>query len=105
MDDPALQKPSKIRKQREELDKDIYISCNIDDKEYTYVFNQAINSLEESVDIKTIPFEKVEFSKTHILGMSQDKEILINRVSGTVFLTTNKVEKKGMCKLLSKKKF
>ncbi len=105
MDDPSLQKPSKIRRQRESLDKDIYISCQIDNKEFTYVFNQAVSSLEESVDIKTVPFEKVEFSKTHILGRLQDKEILINRVSGTVFLTINGVEKKGMCKLLEKKKF
>ena len=53
-----------------------------------------------------ISFETVEFSKTHILGRSKAKEVLINRVSGSIFMTDDNItDVKGSCELLDKKKF
>ena len=74
--------------------------------EHTYVFNEAINTLHESIGMDLISFETVEFSKTHILGRSRAKEVLINRVSGSIFMTDDNItDAKGSCELLDKKKF
>ncbi len=106
MDDPNLINKTPTRKQDSSYARDIYILCNIKDKEYTFVFNQSQNMLSESIGTETIPFEIVEFSKTHILGKIDDKEILINRVSGSIYYTDDKSSNiKGSCQLLDKKKF
>ena len=108
MDDPSLIQEPAPRKERRPItyDKDIFISCEINDNEHTYVFNEAINTLHESIGMDLISFETVEFSKTHILGRSRAKEVLINRVSGSIFMTDDNItDAKGSCELLDKKKF
>ena len=103
MDDPSLIEP-KI-KEEQKISKDIYIGCIVDDKEYTYVFNEYKNSLDQSIGTATKSFISVEFSKTHIFGKLDNQEVLINRVSGTVYVTESGVEKRGLCQLKNERKF
>tara|TARA_Y100000590_G_scaffold22971_1_gene26413 strand:+ start:978 stop:1790 length:813 start_codon:yes stop_codon:yes gene_type:complete len=106
MDDPSLINKVPRKEQDKSYTQDIYILCNINNKEFTYVFNQSKNMFNESIGIDTVPFETVEFSKTHILGKIDDKEILINRVSGSIYYTDNQSSNiKGQCELLDNKKF
>ncbi|MED5275162.1 MAG: hypothetical protein VX864_02825 [Pseudomonadota bacterium] len=103
MDDPSLIKP-KI-KEEQKISKDIYIGCKVDNTEYTYVFNEYKNSLDQSIGTSSKSFLSVEFSKTHIFGKLENKEVLINRVTGTIYVTENDEEKRGICELKNKTKF
>ena len=87
-------------------DKNIYILCNFGNSERTFVFNERRKTLSESVGIEEIDLFDVKFSSTHILGYKDSEEILINRVSGSVTITTeNLAPVKGDCNLLDKTKF
>ena len=83
----------------------IFISCVIKENEYTYVFNEFNNIFFESIGVDQLHYENVEFSDTHILATSGPKELLINRVSGTMYITNEEIKEKGACKLLDKTKF
>ena len=84
----------------------IYILCTIENSERIFVFNQSDNLLSESVGITETQFKNIEFSQTHILGNNDLEEILINRVSGCIIITSqNNISQEGSCSLLDKKKF
>ena len=68
-------------------------------------FFESNNIFFESIGIDQLHFENVEFSDTHILATSGPKELLINRVSGTMYITNEEIKEKGACKLLDKTKF
>ena len=83
-----------------------YILCRFDNKDRTFVFNQSSNLYTESVGIEEISFENIKFSTTHIYGVKNGEELLINRVSGiaTSSIGDNKPVI-GKCEILQKKKF
>jgi hypothetical protein len=84
----------------------VYILCSIENSERTFVFNQSDNLLSESVGITETQFKNIKFSKTHILGSNNLEEILINRVSGNIIITSqNNMSIEGNCSLLDKKRF
>ena len=108
MDDPSLIDPKVDQKRllrEKQMMEDIFISCRVDSDEHTYVFNEYKNSLDQSIGTSTIPFISVEFSKTHILGILGEQEVLINRVSGAIFIDESGVQQKGSCVLKDKRKF
>ena len=84
----------------------IYISCNVEDMERTFYFNEFKGKFIESDGINEIILNGIKFSNTHILGYNKNEEILINRVSGSVIITQDSSKlKKGNCILLDRKKF
>ena len=105
MDDPDIVKPRGKIEEYQKPKSNIFISCVIKENEYTYVFNESNNIFFESIGIDQLHFENVEFSDTHILATSGPKELLINRVSGTLYITNEEIKEKGVCKLLDKTKF
>ena len=105
MDDPDIVKPRGKIEEYQKPKSNIFISCVIKENEYTYVFNEFNNIFFESIGIDQLHFENVEFSDTHILATSGPKELLINRVSGTMYITNEEIKEKGVCKLLDKTKF
>ena len=105
MDDPSIVKPRGKIEEYQKPKYNIFISCSIKESEYTYVFNEFNNILYESIGIDQLHYESVEFSDTHILARSGPKELLINRVSGTMYITNGEIKEKGLCKLLDKTKF
>ena len=105
MDDPNIVKPRGKIKEYQKPKSNIFISCVIKENEYTYVFNESNNIFFESIGINQLHYESVEFSDTHILATSGPKELLINRVSGTTYITNGEIKEKGSCKLLDKTKF
>ena len=105
MDDPDIVKPREKIEEYQKPKSNIFISCVIKENEYTYVFNEFNNIFFESIGIDQLHFENVEFSDTHILATSGPKELLINRVSGTMYITNEEIKEKGVCKLLDKTKF
>ncbi len=108
MDDPSLTDPKidqeKLLREKQMME-DVYISCIVDSNEYTYVFNEYKNSLDQSIGTSVIPFISVEFSKTHVLGILGEQEVLINRVSGSIFIDESGLQQKGSCELKDKRKF
>ena len=105
MDDPDLVKPREKIEEYQKPKSNIFISCVIKENEYTYVFNEFNNIFFESIGVDQLHYENVEFSDTHILATSGPKELLINRVSGTMYITNEEIKEKGACKLLDKTKF
>ena len=108
MDDIDLIKPELDQQERmrtKRITDDIYISCVVDENEYTYVFNEDKNTLEQSIGTVSLVFSSVKFSKTHIFGILKEKEILLNRVSGSVYMKEANVETKGSCKVKDERKF
>ena len=105
MDDPDIVKPRGKIEEYQKPRSNIFILCAIKDSEYTYVFNEFNNIFFESIGIDQFHYENVEFSDTHILATSGPKELLINRVSGTIYITNEEIKEKGECKLLDKTKF
>ena len=105
MDDPSIVKPREKIEEYQKPKSNIFISCVIKESEYTYVFNEFNNIFYESIGIDQLHYESVEFSDTHILATSGPKELLINRVSGTMYITNGEIKEKGACKLLDKTKF
>jgi len=55
--------------------------------------------------MNVLNYSAIEFSKTHIYAEYQDKEILINRVSGKLFLKENNLDSEGQCELKDSRKF
>ena len=88
-----------------ETKSNIFISSSVKESEYTYVFNEFNNIFYESIGLDQLHYENVEFSDTHLLATSGPKELLINRVSGTMYITNGEIKEKGSCKLLDKTKF
>ncbi len=87
------------------ISKDIFLSCEIDNAERTFVFNENNQSFYESVGLKNFDYD-VRFSKTHILASNENsEEILINRVSGTTTFTKENMVTEGKCLLLDQTKF
>jgi len=105
MDDPNIVKPRGKIEGYQKPKSNIFISCVIKENEYTYVFNEFNNIFFESIGVDQLHYENVEFSDTHILATSGSKELLINRVSGTTYITNEEIKEKGVCKLLDKTKF
>ena len=105
MDDPDIVKPRGKIEEYQKPKSNIFISCVIKENEYTYVFNEFNNIFFESIGVDQLHYENVEFSDTHILATSGPKELLINRVSGTLYITNEEIKEKGVCKLLDKTKF
>ena len=105
MDDPDIVKPRGKIEEYQKPKSNIFISCVIKENEYTYVFNEFNNIFFESIGVDQLHYENVEFSDTHILATSGPKELLINRVSGTMYITNEEIKEKGACKLLDKTKF
>jgi len=105
MDDPDIVKPRGKIEEYQKPKSNIFISCVIKENEYTYVFNEFNNIFFESIGVDQLHYENVEFSDTHILATSGPKELLINRVSGTMYITNEEIKEKGVCKLLDKTKF
>ena len=105
MDDLDLVKPRGKIEEYQKPKSNIFISCVIKENEHTYVFNEFNNIFFESIGIDQFHYENVEFSDTHILATSGSKEWLINRVSGTMYITNEEIKEKGACKLLDKTKF
>jgi hypothetical protein len=84
----------------------IYILCEVNETIRTLYFNEYKGKLVESLGAEEVELKKVKFSTTHILGMNESEEILINRVSGSVIITkldSDPIE--GNCRLLNDKKF
>ena len=88
------------------LNENTYILCKLRDVSRTFVFNENDNSLTESIGIDEIIYNNVEYSKTHILGLYMNEEILINRVSGEISSSyDNGKPILGACELLDRRKF
>ena len=84
----------------------IYILCEVNDTVRTLYFNEYKRKLVESLGVEEFEFKDVKFSTTHILGLSESEEILVNRVSGSIIITKLGSEPvKGNCALLDDKKF
>ena len=105
MDDLDIVKPRGKIEEYQKPKSNIFISCVIKENEHTYVFNEFNNIFFESIGIDQFHYENVEFSDTHILATFGSKELLINRVSGTMYITNEEIKEKGACKLLDKTKF
>ena len=105
MDDPSIVKPRGKIEEYQKQKSNIFISCSVKESEYTYVFNEFNNIFYESIGLDQLHYENVEFSDTHLLATSGPKELLINRVSGTMYITNGEIKEKGSCKLLDKTKF
>ena len=83
-----------------------YILCDIDGYNRTFVFNENQRKFSESVGINEVKFINVKYSSTHIFGVLDDEEILINRVSGEISsVVNNERPKLGNCQLLDSRKF
>ena len=83
-----------------------YILCEFDDYSRTFVFNENLREFSESIGIDEIKLVNVEYSSTHIFGLLDDEEILINRVSGEISSVVNDESPKlGNCQLLDSRKF
>jgi len=86
--------------------KNVYILCETPKVKRTFYFNESKNIFVESIGINEKELEDVKFSTTHILGSNISEEILINRVSGSLIITTTgKDPVSGQCQLLDAKKF
>ena len=97
MDDKKI-----IVKRDEEYRTDtIYILCDINGSEFTYLFNEK-NKIFKNVDGVAEKIYEVEFNEAFIVAKSNDTEAKINRVSGKI-TTNNGIT--GSCKLLNKTKF
>ena len=97
MDDKKI-----ITKRIEEYRTDtIYILCDINGSEFTYLFNEK-NKIFKNVDGVAEKIFEVEFNEAFIVASSNDTEAKINRVSGKI--TTNNGTT-GTCALLNKTKF
>ncbi|MFL2559655.1 MAG: hypothetical protein ACJ0QT_00670 [Gammaproteobacteria bacterium] len=105
MDDPNIVKPRGKIEEYQKPKSNTFILCIIEENEYTYVFNESNNIFFESIGIDQFHYENVEFSDTHILATSGPKELLINRVSGTMYITNEEIKEKGVCKLSDKTEF
>ena len=91
---------------RNQDSKNNYILCKIPNKERTFYFNEFKKILVESIGINEVKYKDVKFSTTHILGSNDFEEILINRVSGSLIVTTeDKSPVSGSCEILDAKKF
>jgi len=101
MDDPSL----KLHKDVPQSNLTTYILCDVNNKEFTYTFNESNNTFTESVGIDSIEYKSLKFSETHIYA-SNDKDVLINRVSGKIILSNEGFpDSVGDCKLLDQRKF
>ena len=96
--------PRKNQTENEKLE--TYILCKFPESIRTFVFNERLQSLSESIGINEIPYTGVKYSRTHIYGKNADEEILINRVSGEASVTSESDQSiLGNCELLDKRKF
>ena len=101
-----VQIPSTRDKKESTLNANVYILCKVDNLERTFVFNQGKNTFVESIGINEVNLTEIQFSTTHILGYQGTDEILINRVSGSLFITNKDGSvSEGKCELLDKTKF
>jgi len=101
MDDPSL----KLYKDDPQSSLTTYILCDVDNKEHTYTFNESNNIFTESIGVNSIEYKSLKFSETHIYA-SNDKDVLINRVSGKIILSNEGFpDSVGDCKLLDQRKF
>ncbi len=97
MDDKKI-----ITKRDRDLNIDtIYILCEINGSEFTYLFNEKAKTFK-SVDGIIEKTYKVEFNEAYIIASSADTTTKINRVSGTITINN---EIMGKCALLNKRKF
>tara|TARA_B100001287_G_C22685690_1_gene533429 strand:- start:4284 stop:5039 length:756 start_codon:yes stop_codon:yes gene_type:complete len=87
------------------IQNDVFLSCNIDDVERTFVFNEKEKLFYEAQGFDKFSYD-VKFSNTHILASNENRdEILINRVSGTTTFSKGNLVEEGICLLLDKTKF
>ena len=91
----------------EDIDKQTtYILCKFGEKTRTFLFNEEQKIFSESIGIEEYKLSNVKYSSTHIYGVSDTEEILINRVSGEMSSTVEGDKPKlGMCELLKSRKF
>tara|TARA_B100001057_G_scaffold444924_1_gene482240 strand:+ start:424 stop:1137 length:714 start_codon:yes stop_codon:yes gene_type:complete len=95
-----------LKNQIEGRKSDIYVLCKFSDTSRTFVFNENLQLLSESIGIDEILYSGVKYSNTHIYGKNTNEEILINRVSGEASVTTESNQSiLGNCELLDKRKF
>ena len=84
----------------------VYILCETPQIKRTFYFNESKNIFVESIGVNEKELEDIKFSTTHILGSNKSEEILINRVSGSLIITTTGEDPvSGECQLLDAKKF
>ena len=84
----------------------VYILCETPQIKRTFYFNESKNIFVESIGVNEKPLKNIKFSTTHILGSNKSEEILINRVSGSLIITTTGEDPvSGECQLLDAKKF
>ncbi len=81
----------------------IYISCIIDDKSNTYIFNISEQTFRLINKLDIVSY-LVNFNDAYIVATNEAVELTINRVTGKAALR-DKTLKKGMCKLTNKTKF
>ena len=79
----------------------IYILCDINGLEFTYLFNEK-NKIFKSVDGVEEKNYKVEFNEAFIIASYDDTNAKINRVSGKITMNNGIT---GSCSLLNKTKF
>jgi hypothetical protein len=84
-------------------EENIYISCNFNNKDITYIFNVGKETFK-LIDKLDIVSYVVSFNEAYIVASKEALELTINRVTGKATLQDKKTEK-GLCKLTSKIKF
>jgi hypothetical protein len=81
-----------------------YILCNIDNIEYTYIFNEKSKNFAMVNGLKKVDYQ-VSFNEAYIVATLEDIEVTINRVSGKLVESYDNKSKSGSCELLDKTKF
>mgnify|MGYP001157409209 CR=1 FL=1 len=81
-----------------------YILCNINDVEYTYIFNEKNKKFSMVKGLEKTEYE-VAYNEAYIVASTSAFEITINRVSGKVVQEFENKLLSGVCELLDKTKF
>ncbi len=81
-----------------------YILCDINNIDYTYIFNEDKKTFS-MINSQNKIFYEVSFNEAFIVASLDDIEITINRVSGKASHISDSKSSSGMCSLLYKRKF